>query len=77
MDEIFERIQEITAEQLDIEADSITMDTSFLDDLDADSLDIMELMYALEDEFGVELEDDEDKIATVADAVSYISERIN
>lgn len=62
---------------MDIEADSITMDTSFLDDLDADSLDIMELMYALEDEFGVELEDDEDKIATVADAVSYISERIN
>lgn len=76
MDEIFERIQEITAEQLDIDAESITMDTSFLDDLDADSLDIMELMYALEDEFGVELEDDEDKITTVADAVSYISERM-
>lgn len=75
MNEIFERIQEITAEQLDIDPNTITMETSFLEDLDADSLDVMELMYAIEDEFGVELEDEEDSIVTVGDAVSYISER--
>ncbi len=72
---VFEKIQEIIAEQLGIDADSITMDSSFVDDLGADSLDIVSLIMALEEEFGIEFaEEDTDKIRTVGDAVNYISE---
>lgn len=76
MNEIFEQIKSITAEQLDIEEDEITLDTSFIDDLDADSLDIVELMMTLEEEFDLEIsEEDAEKIVTVGDAVNYINER--
>lgn len=76
MDQIFEGIKKITAEQLDIEEEEISLDTSFIEDLDADSLDIVELMMALEEEFDLEIsEEDVDKIVTVGDAVSYIAER--
>ncbi len=76
MNEIFEQIKSITAEQLDIEEDEITLDTSFVDDLDADSLDIVELMMTLEEEFDLEIsEEDAEKIVTVGDAVAYINER--
>lgn len=75
MDEIFETIKKITAEQLDIDESEITLDTSFVDDLNADSLDIVELMMSLEEEFDLEIsEEDAEKIVTVSDAVAYISE---
>ncbi len=76
MNEIFEQIKKITAEQLDIDESEITLDTAFIDDLDADSLDIVELMMSLEEEFDLEIsEEDAEKIVTVNDAVSYIIER--
>ena len=75
MEEIFETIRQVIAEQLDIDEDEITLETSFVDDLDADSLDIVELMMALEEEFDLEIsEEDAEKIATVNDVVTYISE---
>ena len=71
----FEKVKEITAEQLGIDEDRVTMDASFINDLEADSLDIVELMMALEDEFGIEIPDEEaEKISTVGDAVNYINE---
>lgn len=75
MDEIFETVKQITAGQLDIDENEITLETSFVDDLDADSLDIVELMMALEEEFDLEIsEEDAEKITTVNDVVIYISE---
>ena len=75
MDEIFETVKQITAEQLDIDEYEITLETSFVDDLNADSLDIVELMMALEEEFDLEIsEEDAEKITTVNDVVIYISE---
>ena len=76
MDEIFEKIKTITAEQLGIDEDEITMETSFADDLDADSLDMVELMMSLEEEFDLEIsEEDAEKIVTVSDAAQYVNER--
>lgn len=71
----FDKIREIIAEQLGIDADSITAESSFVDDLGADSLDIVSLIMALEEEFGIEFaEEDAENIKTVGDAVNYISE---
>lgn len=76
MNENLDIIRKITAEQLDIDADEITADTAFIDDLEADSLDIVELMMSLEEEFDLEIsEEDAEKIVTVGDAVAYIAER--
>lgn len=74
--DIFEKVKEITVEQLGAEEDAVTMDASFVNDLEADSLDIVELMMALEEEFDIEIPDeDAEKISTVGDAVEYINER--
>lgn len=74
--DIFEKVKEITVEQLGAEEDAVTMDASFVSDLEADSLDIVELMMALEEEFDIEIPDeDAEKISTVGDAVEYIKER--
>lgn len=71
--DIFEKVKEITIDQLGVEEDVVTMEASFIDDLEADSLDIVELMMALEEEFEIEIPDEEaEKISTVADAVEYI-----
>ncbi len=71
---MFEKIKEIIASQFNVDEDLITMDTSFRDNLNADSLDLVELIMALEDEFGMEVEDDDmEKINTVGDAVEYIT----
>ena len=71
--DIFEKVKEITVDQLGVDEDEVTMDASFIDDLEADSLDIVELMMALEEEFEIEIPDEEaEKISTVADAVEYI-----
>ncbi|OIO56700.1 MAG: acyl carrier protein [Alphaproteobacteria bacterium CG_4_10_14_0_2_um_filter_63_37] len=70
---IEDRVKKIVAEQLDVDAEKVTIDASFVDDLGADSLDTVELVMALEEEFGIEIpEEDAEKIATVANAVDYI-----
>lgn len=69
----FEKIRAIIAEQLGIDEGKITEETSFADDLGADSLDVFQIISELEDEFGIEFDnDDAEKIRTVGDAVEYI-----
>ena len=75
MSDTAERVQKIVVEHLGVEADKVTQDASFIDDLGADSLDIVELVMAFEEEFGVEIPDDAaEKITTVRDAISYIDQ---
>ena len=70
-----DRIKEIIVEQLGVDADQVTTDASFVDDLGADSLDTVELVMALEEEFDIEIPDeDAEKIATVKDAIGYLNE---
>ncbi len=70
---MFDKVKDIVVEQLGVEEDSVTMTSSFVDDLGADSLDIVELIMAFEDAFDVEIPDaDAEKITTVGDAVEYI-----
>lgn len=70
---IFEKVQEKVSEQLGVEVDEVLMESSFIDDLGADSLDIVELLMALEEEFDIEIPDEEaEKLATVGDVVEYI-----
>ena len=72
-EEIFEKVKEIIVEQLNSQENTITMEASFIDDLGADSLDIVELIMALEEEFDMEIPDtDAEKIVTVNDVVEYI-----
>ncbi len=74
--DVFEKVKEITAEQLDIDESLITPDASFINDLEADSLALVQLMMALEEEFDVEIPDEEaDEISTVGDAVNYINSK--
>jgi acyl carrier protein len=74
-EEIFDKVKEIIVDQLGVEEEEVTPEASFIDDLGADSLDIVELIMALEEEFGLEIPDDEaEKISTVNDAVEYIRE---
>lgn len=71
---VFDKVKKLIVEQLGVEEDDITMESSFIDDLGADSLDIVELIMALEEEFNLEIPDTEaEKITTVADAVNYIT----
>ncbi len=70
---IFEKIKDILVEQLSIEGDEVKMDANFIDDLNADSLDIVELVMAMESEFDISIPDeDAEKIKTVGDAVEYV-----
>jgi len=70
-----EKIFEIIAEQLGIEKDDITLESSFIDDLDCDSLDLVDLIMKFEDEFGVKIADEDTaKLGTVGDAVKFIEE---
>ena len=72
-DDILEKITGIIAEQLDVKPSEVTPEKSFTDDLGADSLAIVELVLALEEEFGIKIPDDKvDEIKTVGDAVAYI-----
>ena len=71
----FEKVKAITVEQLGVDADAVKMESAFVDDLGADSLDIVELIMAFEEEFGVEIPDEKaEKIHTVADAVAMFEE---
>lgn len=73
----FERLQKIIAEVLSIEPESITMDTTFIDDLGADSLDVFQIIMGIEEEFDIEIaNEDAESIVTVADAVEQISKAI-
>ncbi|OPX43205.1 acyl carrier protein [Ruminiclostridium hungatei] len=70
---VFDKVKKLIVEQLGVEEDDIAMESSFIDDLGADSLDIVELIMALEEEFNLEIPDNEaEKITTVGDAVEYI-----
>lgn len=71
-----EKIKSIIAEQLGVKIEEVTPQASFIDDLGADSLDTVELIMALEEEFGVEIPDeDAEKMTTVGDAIKYIDEK--
>jgi acyl carrier protein len=73
MSDVAERVKKIVVEHLGVEAEKVTEEASFIDDLGADSLDTVELVMAFEDEFGVEIPDDAaEKILTVKDAISFI-----
>ena len=75
MSDVAERVKKIVIDHLSVEADKVTESASFIDDLGADSLDIVELVMAFEEEFGVEIPDDAaEKISTVSDAIKYIDE---
>lgn len=72
---MFEKIREIVAEKVGVEEAEITMETSFADDLDADSITLFELVMALEDEFNIEIDDESiEQIKTVGDIVNYLEE---
>lgn len=74
----FEKIQKIISEVLGVEEDSITMETTFVDDLGADSLDVFQIIMALEEEFDIEIDNDKaEKIVTVSDAVEQIKDALN
>lgn len=70
---VFEKIKELLATQLDANADNITMDTRIADDLNADSLDVVEMLMSVEDEFSVQIPDEDiESLKTVGDVVEYI-----
>ena len=71
----FEKVRDIVVDQLGVEPDEVTIESTFIDDLGADSLDIVELIMAFEEEFGIEIPDEAaEKIKTVQDVVSYIDQ---
>ena len=71
----FEKVRDIVVEQLGVEADEVAIESTFIDDLVADSLDIVELIMAFEEEFGIEIPDEAaEKIKTVQDVVTYIDQ---
>ncbi len=72
---IFEKVREILCDQLDFDADKVTLEASIVEDLDADSLDVMDLLMNLEEEFDMEIPDDQiENIKTVGDIVKYIED---
>jgi len=72
-EELFNSIKQMIVDQLGVDEDTITEDSSFVDDLNADSLDMVELVMAMEQEFDIEIPDDvAEKVVTVKDAVEYI-----
>ena len=73
-EEVYEKVKDIIIDQLGVDADKVTIDASFREDLEADSLDLVELIMAFEEEFGGEISDEEaQKITTVGEAVDYLS----
>ena len=72
----FDRVKKVVVEQLEVSEDEVTETASFVDDLGADSLDVVELVMGLEEEFDIEIPDeDAEKITTVADATKYIDDK--
>ena len=75
-EEIFKTVQSIAADELDTDADKIRMDTSIQNDLNADSLDVFEIMNELEDKFDIELDDDNAKAETISDVVDLVAKQL-
>lgn len=74
----FEKLKQIIADVLNVDADEITMETTFVDDLGADSLDVFQIIMGIEEEFDIEIQnEDAEKIATVKDAVEQIKTALN
>ena len=74
----FKKLQEIIAEVLNVDPEEITMDTTFVDDLGADSLDVFQIIMGIEEEFDIEISnEDAEKIVTVGDAVEQIKNAVN
>lgn len=75
---VFEKVRDIVAEQLDVDAEEITMESSIVDDLGADSLDVVDLVMSIEEEFDVEIPDEDvENIKTVGDIVKYVESASN
>lgn len=78
MDELFEKMQKLIVEKLDIDAEKVTLDASFRNDLGADSLDTYELVYAIEEELGVSIPDEKaNEFETVRDAYDFIKAELD
>ena len=78
MSDVLERVKKIVVDNLDVEADKVAESASFIDDLGADSLDLVELVMAFEEEFNIEIPDDvQENIRTVGDAVKHINEHVS
>ena len=78
MSTVLERVTKVIVDRLGVDESEVKMEASFRDDLGADSLDVVELVMELEDEFDMEISDDDaEKIATVGDAVTYIETKVN
>ncbi|MFP7169094.1 acyl carrier protein [Terribacillus sp. FSL K6-0262] len=76
MADVFEQVKQIVVDRLDVDESKVTLEASFKEDLEADSLDVVELVMELEDQFDMEISDeDAEKIATVGDAVNYINSK--
>ncbi|MFB1098514.1 acyl carrier protein [Terribacillus sp. 179-K 1B1 HS] len=76
MADVFEQVKQIVIDRLDVDESKVTLEASFKEDLEADSLDVVELVMELEDQFDMEISDeDAEKIATVGDAVNYINSK--
>ena len=74
---VFEKLKEIISEQLEVNVEDITLESNIMDDFDADSLDLVDIVMSVEDEFGVEVpEDAVEKIKTVGDVVNFIEENM-
>ncbi|MFA4016475.1 MAG: hypothetical protein RUDDFDWM_001585 [Candidatus Fervidibacterota bacterium] len=77
-DELFDKVREIVVNQLRVSPDEVTPDATFVEDLHADSLDVVELIMQFEERFGIEIpEEDAEKIRTVGDAVEYLERRLS
>ncbi|MEO0983830.1 MAG: acyl carrier protein [Pseudomonadota bacterium] len=78
MSDVFERVKKIVVENLDVDGDKVAEGASFIDDLGADSLDLVELVMAFEEEFNIEIPDDvQENIRTVGDAVGHIKQHVS
>ena len=76
-EEIFEKVKKIIVDLLNVEEDVVTLEAHFIDDLGADSLDLVELIMGIEEEFNIEIPDGEaEKVVTVGDVVEYIKENV-
>ena len=74
---VADRVKSIIVEQLGVDEEEVTLEASFTDDLGADSLDIVELVMAMEEEFDIEIPDDDaEKIQTIGDAIAYLKEKV-
>lgn len=74
---VFEKVKAIVVDQLDVDEDKVTMDASITDDLDADSLDVVDLVMSFEEEFDIEIPDEQvENIKTIGDIVKYIEENV-